>query len=253
MISPADFSDPDFQTGKMILVDKPYGWTSFDVVGKIRGMITRKLKERIKTGHAGTLDPLATGLLIICTGKYTKRIDEPQELEKEYTGTFVLGATTPSFDLETEIVSQTPFQHVTEKEIDKATEAIRSADYQIPPSYSAVFVKGKRAYKYARKQIDINIPPKPVRIHIFEITRIQLPECDFRIVCSKGTYIRAVARDFGEILGVGAYLTVLRRTRIGNYSVESAFSMQTIETVLSQQISPEESFQRNQIIAENDK
>ncbi|MCK9421126.1 MAG: tRNA pseudouridine(55) synthase TruB [Bacteroidales bacterium] len=217
-----------------MLINKPYDWTSFDVVGKLRSLIRKYLGIRkIKIGHAGTLDPLATGLLILCTGKFTKRIDEFQGLEKEYTGTFRLGATTPSFDLETAPETLSPFDHLTNEDIFSAANRYTGTFDQIPPLYSARKVDGKRAYTYARKEIDVEIEARPVTITAFDITSIDLPDVDFRIICSKGTYIRSLARDFGQILGCGAYLTTLCRTRIGPYFLRDAYEIADLEKLIT--------------------
>ncbi|MDH5476468.1 MAG: tRNA pseudouridine(55) synthase TruB [Cyclobacteriaceae bacterium] len=212
---------------KVLLVNKPYQWTSFDVVKKLRYALKVK-----KIGHAGTLDPLATGLLILCTGKMTKQIENFQAQEKEYTGTFVLGKTTPSFDLETEIDSEKDIEHLTEEKIKSVTTQFSGWIDQIPPVFSAVKVNGKRAYKSARKGDHVEIKSRKVEIKEFEITRINLPEIDFRIVCSKGTYIRSIARDVGVFLEVGAYLSALCRTRIGEFKLENA---STIDEIVSLQ------------------
>lgn len=210
--------------GRVILIDKPLEWTSFDVVKKLR----YKLKVK-KIGHAGTLDPLATGLLILCTGKKTKTIDQIQAQEKEYTGTFILGQTTPSFDLETEPSDQADISQITEAIVHEATNKFVGMIEQIPPKFSAVKVDGKRAYLHARAGKEVKINPRTVEIKEFEITRIELPQVDFRVVCSKGTYIRALANDFGQYLKVGAYLAALRRTRIGEYRVEQADTIESVE------------------------
>ncbi|MEI7660764.1 MAG: tRNA pseudouridine(55) synthase TruB [Bacteroidota bacterium] len=217
-----------FEQGEVLLVNKPYTWTSFDVVGKLRISI-RKLTgiRKIKIGHAGTLDPLATGLLILCTGKFTRRIDEFQGLEKEYTGTFRLGATTPSFDLETAIDHTFPLTTPQgwEEAIHDATRQFTGTFEQVPPQFSAVKVDGKRAYESARKDVSVEIKARLVTIPAFEITRIAMPDVDFRVVCSKGTYIRSLARDFGKMLGCGAHLTSLCRTRIGPYHLRDAWEL----------------------------
>lgn len=210
--------------GRVILIDKPLEWTSFDVVKKLR----YKLRVK-KIGHAGTLDPLATGLLILCTGKKTKTIEQIQSQEKEYTGTFMLGATTPSFDLETEPEDPKDISQLTETAIHDATSGFKGFIQQIPPKFSAVKVDGKRAYKHARAGKDVEIKPRTVEIKEFEITRIDLPEVDFRVVCSKGTYIRSLANDFGQALHVGAYLSALRRTRIGDYKIDAAETIESVE------------------------
>ncbi|MEG1499218.1 MAG: tRNA pseudouridine(55) synthase TruB [Bacteroidales bacterium] len=215
--------------GQTILIDKPYTWTSFDVVSKVRNWARKESGEKkIKVGHAGTLDPLATGLLIICTGKFTKSISSIQELSKEYIGTFTLGASTQSYDLETEITPGGTYQHLNSSHFANAIQKLTGEILQIPPVFSAVKVDGKRAYEYARKKEELKLLPKSIHIYEFELTRIALPEIDFRVVCSKGTYIRSLAKDFGEILGCGAYLSALRRTRIGEYLVENAINVRDI-------------------------
>ena len=213
----------DFVAGEVLLLDKPLQWTSFDVVKKVRGAIRIK-----KVGHAGTLDPLATGLLILCTGKMTKQIDTFQAQEKEYEGTFVLGATTASYDLETEVENVISVDHLTEKQILEAISQLTGDIMQIPPAHSAIKIDGKRVYESARKGKEVKIDPRPVTVHKFELTRVALPEIDFKIICSKRTYIRSLARDLGEILGVGAYMSALRRTRIGNFKIEDAMPVQTL-------------------------
>ncbi|MDQ2658296.1 MAG: tRNA pseudouridine(55) synthase TruB [Bacteroidota bacterium] len=210
-------------TGQLLLINKPFQWTSFDVVNKLR----YKLKIK-KIGHAGTLDPLATGLLIICTGKMTKRIEEYMGLEKEYTGTFVLGKSTASHDLETEVSEEKDISGLTDDQIYAAARALTGNINQLPPAHSAIRIGGKRAYEFARKGQEIDLKHRPVEVKEFEITRIELPAATFRIVCSKGTYIRSIARDFGEALRVGAYLTDLCRTRIGAYKLEDALSIEEV-------------------------
>lgn len=210
-------------TGRVLLVNKPFQWTSFDVVNKLR----YKLKIK-KIGHAGTLDPLATGLLIICTGRMTKRIEEFMGLEKEYTGDFVLGQTTPSHDLETEVTDVRDISSVTTEQIHAAARALTGSMLQLPPMHSAIRIGGKRAYQFARKGQDVELQHRQVNVTEFEITDIRLPVASFRIVCSKGTYIRSIARDFGDALGVGAYLTNLCRTRIGDFRLEDALSIDEI-------------------------
>ncbi|MEO7211208.1 tRNA pseudouridine(55) synthase TruB [Mucilaginibacter sp.] len=209
----------DFADGQLLLVNKPYKWTSFDVVGKIRNAF-KPLK--LKVGHAGTLDPLATGLLIICTGKMTKQIDTFQAEEKEYTGTMVLGATTPTYDLESEPEQKFETSHLTEDQI-KATCAQFTGDIQqYPPAHSAIKIDGERLYEKARRGEEVELRLRNVTITELELTRIELPEVDFRVVCSKGTYIRSLVNDFGAALNNGAYLSRLRRTRSGNYRIEDA-------------------------------
>lgn len=224
----------DFQTGQVILIDKPLDWTSFQIVNKIRWMILKKFKiKKIKVGHAGTLDPLATGLLIICTGKFTKKIDEYQAREKEYTGTFTLGATTPSYDLETEIDQTFDISDISEEKIKKTVHQFIGDIQQQPPIFSALKKDGKKLYEFARVGKEVEIPSRTVTISEFEITNIDLPKVDFRVVCSKGTYIRSLASDFGKALQNGAYLSALRRTRIGDFSVENAININDIERDLS--------------------
>lgn len=224
----------NFIEGEVILINKPYRWSSFDVVKKIRYTIKHSAAiKKIKVGHAGTLDPLATGLLILCTGKFTKRIDEYQAQEKEYTGIFTLGSTTPSFDLETEVDQKYEINHLTDELIHDATKSFLGEQEQIPPVFSAIKIGGKRAYKYARKNEDVVIKPKQINILKFEITQINLPEVSFRIVCSKGTYIRSLARDFGKALNSGAYLSELIRTRIGEFKLVDAMDINTFQEKLT--------------------
>ncbi len=208
---------------QILLIDKPLRWTSFDVVNKVR--YTLKIK---KVGHAGTLDPLATGLLIICTGKMTKRIEEFMGMEKEYTGTMVIGQTTPSHDLETEVSEPRDVSGITHEKIREAAHGLTGKVSQLPPAHSAIKIGGKRAYQFARKGKPIELQPREVDIRTFEISRIELPQVDFRVVCSKGTYIRSLVRDFGEALGVGAYLSRLCRTRIGPYRLDDAVSIENL-------------------------
>ncbi len=209
---------------RVLLIRKPFRWTSFDVVNKLRYKLGIK-----KIGHAGTLDPLATGLLIICSGKMTKQIDQFMGLEKEYTGKFVVGQTTPSYDLETEVSPAVDISHISESDILNATKPLTGNIMQIPPLHSAIKVDGKRAYKLARKGSDKELSPREVTVREFEITNIALPSVSFRIVCSKGTYIRSLARDFGQGLGVGAYLSELCRTRIGDFKLENALTIEEVE------------------------
>ena len=212
----------NFTDGEVLLINKPCTWTSFDVVGKLRNSF-KPLK--LKVGHAGTLDPLASGLLIICTGKLTKQIDTYQAEEKEYTGTFTLGATTPSYDMETEPDETFDTSGLTQQKIrDAALDFIGEID-QYPPIYSALKIDGERLYEKARRGESVDIPSRKVNISEFEITSINLPEVEFRVVCSKGTYIRSLAYDFGKKLNNGAYLSKLRRTRSGNFKVENAFEV----------------------------
>ncbi|MEP3387943.1 MAG: tRNA pseudouridine(55) synthase TruB [Reichenbachiella sp.] len=221
MVEPILISEMDFDKGEVFLVDKPLEWTSFDVVKKIRGRL--KIK---KVGHAGTLDPLATGLLIICAGKATKKINEYQDLGKTYTGKMVLGKTTPSVDLETEFDSEKPWDHITENQVKEATAKWTGDIIQIPPIYSAIKVDGERAYKAARRKEEIKLKPRPVQVPVFEVDASNLPEVSFKIQCSKGTYIRSLVRDVGEALGCGAYMSELRRTAIGDFNVDDAFVLE---------------------------
>jgi len=225
----------DFDKGEVILIDKPYDWTSFDVVNKIRSLIRYRLGiKKIKMGHAGTLDPLATGLLILCSGSFTKKIDEFQAKEKEYTGTFILGATRPSSDMETGIDKTFETNNILEEDIMNAAKSFIGDIKQIPPLFSAKKISGERAYEFARKGINMQMEAKDVSITEFEITQINLPEVSFRVVCSKGTYIRSLARDFGEKLNNGAYLSQLRRTRIGEFNLNQAYSMEKMEELITQ-------------------
>jgi tRNA pseudouridine55 synthase len=220
----------DFQEGKVVLIDKPLTWSSFQAVNKVKWSLKKHLGlKKIKVGHAGTLDPLATGLLIVCTGKFTKRIMELQGMEKEYTGTFYLGATTPSYDLETEVNETFPTQHITEELIYQTLPQFIGEIDQKPPVFSAIKKDGKRLYEHARKGEEVEIAARKTTIHEFEITRIALPEVDFRVVCSKGTYIRSLAFDFGKALQSGAHLTALRRTKIGEFSVDNAITPDAFE------------------------
>ena len=216
----------DFLEGEVIAIDKPYEWTSFGLVAKVRWLLTQHLGRKIKVGHAGTLDPLATGVVLLCTGKATKRIDELQAQTKEYTATLRLGATTPSFDLEHDIDATYPTAHITEEAVREALCRFKGSIEQVPPAFSACKIEGKRAYKMARKGQDVVLSPKLIRIDEIELTGCRLPdEIDIRVVCGKGTYIRALARDIGLALGSGAHLTVLRRTRVGDYRVEDCMTL----------------------------
>jgi len=224
-----NYTKEDFEQGQVLLINKPLEWTSFDVVQKLRYII--KIK---KIGHAGTLDPLATGLLIICTGKFTKKINEYMAQEKEYTGTFTLGATTPTYDLESDPENFKPFDHITEEEIKSATLRFTGEIQQVPPAHSAIKVGGKRVYELARQGKEVKLEPRKVTIKEFEIVKINpiaigLPVIHFRVVCTTGTYIRSLAKDFGEALGCGAYLSSLCRTRIGEYLVTDAQTTQDIQ------------------------
>lgn len=206
-----------FEAGKVLLIDKPLHWTSFDVVRKIRNRLRIK-----KVGHAGTLDPLATGLLIVCTGKFTKKINEYMASEKEYTGTFTLGAVTPTYDLESLPEQQKDFSMINAEQLHATTAKFTGEIDQFPPIYSAIKIKGTPMYELARRGEEVELKSRKIRISEFELTTIELPVVHFRIVCSTGTYIRSIAHDFGQALGCGAYLSQLRRTRIGEFSVDDA-------------------------------
>ena len=215
----------DFKNGEVLLIDKPLHWTSFQAVNKLRWAIRKAFAiKKIKVGHAGTLDPLATGLLVICTGKMTKQINTFQGQEKEYTGTFVIGSTTPSFDLETEIDATFPTEHITEDLIHATTTQFIGDIEQFPPVFSAIKKDGKRLYEFARAGETVEVKSRKVHISEFEITQINGAELKFRVVCSKGTYIRSLANDFGKALNSGAHLSELRRMRIGNFKVEDAIT-----------------------------
>ena len=216
--------------GEVFYVDKPLHWTSFYAVKHIRGVLQKRLgMKKLKVGHAGTLDPLATGVLIVCTGRATKRIDELQAHVKEYVATVKLGATTPSFDLETEIDASYPWEHVTREEVERVLqERFTGSIEQVPPAFSACKVDGKRAYKMARKGREVELKAKTLIIDEIELLDCSLPVITIRVVCSKGTYIRALARDIGEALGSGAHLTALRRTRVGDIRVEQCESVPSL-------------------------
>ena len=224
----------DYLEGQIILIDKPLTWSSFQAVNKLKYILKRKyeLPKKFKIGHAGTLDPLATGLLIICTGKFTKKITEIQAQTKEYTGTITVGATTPSYDLETEIDAIFPTEHINDALIQDTTKLFLGEIDQKPPVFSAIKKDGIRLYEHARAGEELEIAFRKTTIYEFEITRIALPEIDFRVTCSKGTYIRSLAFDFGKALQSGGHLTALRRTKIGNYSVTNGFSPEEYEKSL---------------------
>jgi len=220
-------TEEDYKNGQVLLIDKPLEWTSFQAVNKLRWHIKQRFGiKKIKVGHAGTLDPLATGLLIICTGKQTKQIHIYQGQVKEYTGTFTIGATTPSYDLETEIDKKYPIAHISEELIKQSAIQFIGDIQQKPPIFSAIKKDGKRLYELARKGETTEIKARNITIFEFEITKINLPKIEFRVACSKGTYIRSLAFDFGKALGSGAYLSSLRRTKIGDFSVEKAVSIE---------------------------
>ncbi|MCL6273955.1 tRNA pseudouridine(55) synthase TruB [Muricauda sp. 2012CJ35-5] len=213
----------DFLDGQILVIDKPLEWSSFQAVNALKWAIRKKFNlKKIKIGHAGTLDPLATGLLLICTGKFTKKIPELQGQVKEYTGTITLGATRPSYDLETEIDQTFPIDHINENQIQQATRQFIGAIEQYPPIFSALKKDGKRLYEFAREGKTVEIKPRTIHISTFEITQITMPEVHFRVVCGKGTYIRSLAHDFGKSLETGAYLSALRRTKIGDFNVDNA-------------------------------
>lgn len=223
----------NFHSGELLLINKPYTWSSFQAVNKVKyavkfhpSMIVDGVKVKAKVGHAGTLDPLATGLLIICTGKKTKIINDLMGLEKEYTGSFLLGATTPCYDLEKPVDHIYPTEHISEKDIYETAEKFVGVQQQVPPLFSAVFIDGKRAYELARAGVEAEIKPREIEIKEFEITEINMPTVSFRIVCSKGTYIRSIVRDFGLALNSGAHLTALCRTRIGEFLLKDAVTPQ---------------------------
>lgn len=221
----------DIENGSIILVNKPYTWTSFQVVNKLKYHIKHKYGvKKFKIGHAGTLDPLATGLLIICIGKFTKRIEEFQAKEKEYTGVFRLGETTPCFDLEKPIDNEYPYLHITNEDVLRVANSFIGEIDQTPPLFSAVKVEGKRAYELARENQEVELKSKKIIISEFEVKNINLPDVEFRIVCSKGTYIRSIARDFGLALNSGAHLIELERTRIGEFKLEDALNVNEFDS-----------------------
>ncbi|MEM9075894.1 MAG: tRNA pseudouridine(55) synthase TruB [Bacteroidota bacterium] len=229
-------SKTSFLEGKVLLIDKPYEWSSFQALNAVKWTIRKKfdLNKKFKIGHAGTLDPLATGLLVICTGKFTKKIPDLQGQIKEYTGTMNLGATRPSYDLETEVDQTYPISHITEEEARKALPNFLGKVEQVPPIFSALKKDGKRLYEFAREGKHVEIKSRTIEIDVFEITRFELPEVDFRVVCSKGTYIRSLAHDFGKALNSGAYLSALRRTRIGDFNVSNAVTPEVFKQKLEQ-------------------
>jgi tRNA pseudouridine55 synthase len=213
-----------FEEGRVLLINKPLYWTSFDAVRKIRNLTRTK-----KVGHAGTLDPLASGLLIVCTGRFTKKINEYMAKEKEYTGTITLGATTPTYDLESDPANFKTIDHLTEKDLHEATRPSTGAILQVPPIHSAIKKEGKRVYELARRGEDVKLEPRPITISEFSITHIELPVVHFKVICSTGTYIRSLANDYGAQLGVGGYLSSLCRTRIGEFALEDAMTIEQLE------------------------
>lgn len=218
------------QEDNVFFFDKPYQCTSFDLVSKVKWGMKHRFGKKVKVGHAGTLDPLATGVMIVCTGKYTKQIEQFQSREKEYTGTIRLGETTPSYDMEKEVDGRYPTEHITEEMVRSAAASFIGEQQQVPPQFSAIRIAGRRAFSYARQGEDVEITPRTITISEFEVTRCELPDVDFRIVCSKGTYIRSIARDLGLALESGAHLTALRRTRVGDFRVENAITPTLLPT-----------------------
>lgn len=224
----------DFISGEIIGIDKPLGWTSFDAVKRLRGAIQRRLRvKKFKVGHAGTLDPLATGVLIVCTGRATRQIESLQNGSKEYVAEITLGATTPSFDLETEIDATYPWEHITREQIEETLPKFVGNVMQVPPVFSAIKIEGKRAYNFARKGKEVELKAKPLEIKEIEILGFEGNKLTIRVVCSKGTYIRALARDIGEALGSGAHLTALRRTRVGDIRIEDCLSVDRAVEVIA--------------------
>lgn len=226
--------DTDWKEGVVLLFDKPLNWTSFNLVSKVRSLLYHRLGyKKIKVGHAGTLDPLATGLLIVCVGKATKQVNQLQDMEKEYIATFKLGSTTPSFDLETQIDAEYPIEHITLDLVEKVLKEFEGPQMQVPPLFSAKFVDGGRAYKLARRGVDMQLDPSPVIIRDMELLGFNMPDITVKIRCSKGTYIRALARDIGKELSSGAHLVELKRTAIGSHRVEKAMSLENFEKIIS--------------------
>jgi tRNA pseudouridine55 synthase len=232
-----DYNKNSFIEGKMLLINKPVGWTSFQIVNKVRWLIKSQYDlKKIKVGHAGTLDPLAEGLLILCTGKWTKKIDEFQGQDKVYSGIFHLGATTPSFDLETEINSRQSIEHIDKNILLKSTNKFIGDQFQIPPIYSAIKQNGKKLYEYARKGETIELKKRKINISEFKITKIELPKVHFKVKCGKGTYIRSLANDYGLELKSGAYLYKLKRERIGNFNLKDAISIEEFEKIINKKL-----------------
>lgn len=225
----------NFVSGEILAIDKPLGWTSFDAVKRVRGAIQRRLGlKKFKVGHAGTLDPLATGVLLICTGRATRMIETLQNGHKEYVATLKLGATTPSFDLETEVDNTYPTEHITRELVEKTLPEFQGDILQVPPVFSAVKVDGKRAYSFARKGKEVELKPKQLQISEIELLSLEGNMLEIRVVCSKGTYIRALARDIGQALGSGAHLVGLRRTRVGDYDISKALSVEEVVKLISE-------------------
>lgn len=244
----------DFITGEIIGIDKPLGWTSFDAVKRVRGAIQRRLNmKKFKVGHAGTLDPLATGVLIVCTGRATRKIETLQNGTKEYIATMKLGATTPSFDLEKEIDATYPWEHITLDMVRDVLPKFTGHILQVPPVFSAVKVDGKRAYKYARKGAEVELKAKPLVIEELELLPSELPELNLRIVCSKGTYIRALTRDIGQALNSGAHLTALKRTRVGNVRIEDCLTVdEAVEKISSCELTFPDDFKTPDALVSSD-
>lgn len=237
----------NFIDGEILYIDKPYGWTSFDAVKRVRGALTRRMKvKKLKVGHAGTLDPLATGVMVVCTGRSTKRIEELQAGVKEYVAEMALGATTPSFDMETKIDAAYPTEHITKELVENVLNNFIGTISQVPPAFSAIKVDGKRAYESARKGKEVELKPKTLVIDEIELLNFSPEKITIRVVCSKGTYIRALARDIGKALDSGAYLTALRRTRVGGTRIEDCLSIdQVTELIRTVDISFPENFSEN--------
>ena len=232
-----NYNKNSFIEGKMLLINKPIGWTSFQIVNKVRWLIKSQYDlKKIKVGHAGTLDPLAEGLLILCTGKWTKKIDEFQGQDKVYSGIFHLGATTPSFDLETEINSRQSIEHIDKNILLESTNKFIGDQFQIPPIYSAIKQNGKKLYEYARKGETIELKKRKINISEFKITKIELPKVHFKVKCGKGTYIRSLANDYGLELKSGAYLYKLKRERIGNFNLKDAISIEEFEKIINKKL-----------------
>ena len=232
-----DYNKNSFIEGKMLLINKPVGWTSFQIVNKVRWLIKSQYDlKKIKVGHAGTLDPLAEGLLILCTGKWTKKIDEFQGQDKVYSGIFHLGATTPSFDLETEINSRQSIEHIDKNILLKSTNKFIGDQFQIPPIYSAIKQNGKKLYEYARNGETIELKKRKINISEFKITKIELPKVHFKVKCGKGTYIRSLANDYGLELKSGAYLYRLKRERIGGFNIKNALSIEEFEKIINKKL-----------------
>ena len=235
-----DIESCDFLAGSLLLVDKPKGWTSFDVVNKLRWALRKKLGvKKVKVGHSGTLDPMATGLLLICTGKWTKRLHELQGLDKEYTGRITLGAETPSYDAETEISATYPTEGISRDAIENGMQKYTGSFDQVPPAFSAIKVKGQPLYKAARAGRQVEPEPRPVTVYSFDLEGLEMPHVEFRVACSKGTYIRSLAFDLGHTLGCGGYLSQLRRTRIGEYSIEDAWQLEELTAKLQNDVKPQ--------------